>query len=909
MAAFTDIFVRPKIGTRITTWFLAITVSSCVILAWLTYRLSSDSLEHTVREGLLVIAADKARQVETFALERIHSVSALSSAPSVADAMAAFTSALASGGPNSPAYQAAETLHRSFMSHFAESFGYADFFLVSPSGQVLFRMKNGMELGSNLTSGALKGSELASVFDRARTLLQTEISDFAIYPGMTEPAAFIAGPILQRGAVIGVIIFQLSNREIYSVFNDYRGLGETGETMIGSRIGGDVVAVIPFRHDPNAAFQRRASMGSPDMRPLQNAIQGMHGYGHFDDYRGEPVLAVWTYLPSFRWGMVVKQDAVEAFSLIQQQRRATLLFLILMIIPIMIVAFVVARSITRPIRLAAQVAEKVASGDLNVQFTITSRDETGQLLSAIKSMTGELRGMYDNMEEKIRQRTKELKLAQELAEEANRTKSAFLANMSHELRTPMNAILGYSEMLIEEAEDLGQESFIPDLKKIHGAGKHLLALINDILDLSKIEAGKMTVFPEKFDIAAMVNEVVATIQPLVQKKNNRLEVICPADSGTMRTDLTKVRQTLFNLLSNASKFTENGALKLEVCRSAEPDGTWIVFAVSDTGIGMTPAQMGKLFQAFSQADASTTRKFGGTGLGLAISRKFCQMLGGDITVRSEPGKGSTFSARLPAEAPEPKLEPVETVKPVEANHKPVVLVIDDDAVVLDLMSRFLAKEGFTVRTADNGKEGIELAKSIRPAAITLDVMMPGMDGWAVLSALKADPETAGIPIIMVTINDNKEMGFALGAADYLSKPVDWGRLAGLIKHFGAGDSRQVLVVEDEAGAREMIERALKKDGWAVASAENGRVALDKISASRPSLILLDLMMPEMDGFEFLNRLRHNPAWQNIPVIVLTAKDLTADERRRLNGQVQDVLQKGAYAKEQLLREVRELINI
>jgi len=607
--------------------------------------------------------------------------------------------------------------------------------------------------------------------------------------------------------------------------------------------------------------------------------------------------------------MVVKQDAVEAFSLIQQQRRATLFFLILMIIPIMIVAFVVARSITRPIRLAAQVAEKVASGDLNVQFTITSRDETGQLLSAIKSMTGELRGMYDNMEEKIRQRTKELKLAQELAEEANRTKSAFLANMSHELRTPMNAILGYSEMLIEEAEDLGQASFIPDLKKIHAAGKHLLALINDILDLSKIEAGKMTVFPEKFDITAMVNEVVATIQPLVQKKNNRLEVICPADLGTMRTDLTKVRQTLFNLLSNASKFTENGALKLEVCRVAESDGTWVVFAVSDTGIGMTPQQMGKLFQAFTQADASTTRKFGGTGLGLAISRKFCQMMGGDITVRSEPGKGSTFSARLPAEAPEPKLEPVEAAEKVQENQNPVVLVIDDDPVVLDLMSRFLAREGFTVRTADNGKAGIELAKSIRPAAITLDVMMPGMDGWAVLSALKADPETAAIPIVMVTINDNKEMGFALGAADYLSKPVDWGRLAGLIKRLGSGDSRQVLVVEDEAGAREMIERALKKDGWDVTSAENGRVALDKISASRPSLILLDLMMPEMDGFEFLNRLRHNPAWQNIPVIVLTAKDLTADERRRLNGQVQDVLQKGAYAKEQLLREVRELINI
>ena len=501
--------------------------------------------------------------------------------------------------------------------------------------------------------------------------------------------------------------------------------------------------------------------------------------------------------------------------------------------------------------------------------------------------------------------------AREEAESANTTKSAFLANMSHELRTPMNAIIGYSEMLIEEAGDVGQEEFVPDLKKIQSAGKHLLALINDILDLSKIEAGKMTVYPENFDVQTMVREVVSTIQPLVEKNKNRLEVTAVNNLGSMRTDLTKVRQTLFNLLSNASKFTTQGVIKLDVSRFNKEDGAadWLKFDVTDSGIGLTPEQLGRLFEAFSQADASTTRKYGGTGLGLAISRKFCQLMGGDITVQSEFGKGSTFSVVLPAESPESKPEQLAPApKPAtieEAGVKPVVVVIDDDHTVLELMERFLSREGFSVRTADNGKAGIELAKQLKPVAITLDVMMPGMDGWSVMRALKAEPATAEIPVILVTITDNKEMGFALGASDYLTKPVDWNRLAGLLKRIGsAADSQYVLVVEDESSTREMLERTLKKAGWNVRAAANGREALEALRAAAPSLVLLDLMMPEMDGFEFLQQFRHNEQWRQIPVIVLTAKDLTPADRERLNGQVNDILQKGASSREELLQQVR-----
>jgi hypothetical protein len=458
---------------------------------------------------------------------------------------------------------------------------------------------------------------------------------------------------------------------------------------------------------------------------------------------------------------------------------------------------------------------------------------------------------------------------------------------------------------------------------VHASGKHLLALINDVLDLSKVEAGRMELYLEAFDVAGMLQNVVSTVEPLVEANANRLDVRAGADLGVMRADLTKVRQALFNLLSNAAKFTEHGVITLDAAREqddrlqpGERDGVdWLTFRVSDTGIGMTPEQLERLFEAFSQADVTISRKYGGTGLGLALSRRFCQMMGGDITVESTYGVGSTFTIRLPAQpvVTQPALEParaerVGSALTPAAPGESIVLAIDDEPAVLDLVQRFLSKEGFRVVTAASGEEGLKLARELLPHAITLDVLMPGMDGWTVLAALKADSALAGIPVIMMSIVNDKDMGYALGVSEYLNKPIERDALvAALRKYQRGGASSHVLVVDDDAVTREMLRRLMQGEGWTVSEAENGRVALARLAERTPALVLLDLMMPEMDGFQFVVEMQRNEAWRTIPVAVITAKDLTAEDRARLNGAVETILQKGAYSRDELLVELRTLI--
>jgi CheY-like chemotaxis protein/two-component sensor histidine kinase len=488
--------------------------------------------------------------------------------------------------------------------------------------------------------------------------------------------------------------------------------------------------------------------------------------------------------------------------------------------------------------------------------------------------------------------------------------------MSHELRTPMNAIIGYSEMLMEDAEDEGNAEIVGDLRKIHAAGKHLLALINDVLDLSKIEAGKMDLYLESFEIPTMIEEVATTVSSVVQKKNNRLNVDIDPSLETMRADLTKVRQALFNLISNAAKFTANDVITLSARKIVADGRDQVEFAVSDRGIGIPPEKLETIFEEFSQADEATTRDFGGTGLGLAITRRFCQMMGGEIGVESTVGEGSTFTIRLPVRvelaavvqqkaeraAPTPSAES-------EGEGERTILVIDDDPNALDLIGRTLQGAGFRVVTASDGQEALRLARTLRPSAITLDVIMPRMDGWQVLWALKHDPGTRDIPVVMVTMTDERDMGAALGATEYLTKPVERQQLVALLGRYATqSERRNVLVVDDNAEVREVLRRAFEQEGWNVAEAVNGRDALERLAQATPSLILLDLMMPVMDGFEFVMRVRKEPAWRAIPIVVVTAKDITDEDRQRLQGSVVGLVEKRGFGREELLEQIRELVT-
>ncbi len=540
-------------------------------------------------------------------------------------------------------------------------------------------------------------------------------------------------------------------------------------------------------------------------------------------------------------------------------QRIVIAFALGAILLALILGRTISLSLIGPIREIDARLSEIAAGDFTQHVAVGNRDELGALASNVNRMSEQLGDLYQQLEM------------------ASEHKSAFLASMSHELRTPLNAIIGYSEMLYETAQDDGQEEFLPDLAKIRDAGRHLLGLINDILDLSKIEAGKMDLYLEEVDLAGLVEEVRSIVEPLVAANANHLEIVCPARLGTFYTDRTKLKQSLLNLLSNAGKFTHDGRVKLEV----RPADREISFIVSDTGIGMTEEQQGRLFQAFSQAELSTTRRYGGTGLGLAITKHFCEMLGGGITVESVPEQGSTFTVTLPDHG---RAATAASAIPEGAEHAALVMIVDDDPNARDLLAATVRREGYRVIEATDGETALALAREWHPDAVTLDVLMPRMDGWAVLTAFKSDPELAEIPVIIVTVLADRGIAVSLGAAEFLTKPVDRARLAATIRQHVYG-SGVVLVVDDETESRQIARRHLDKLGWEVAEAEDGGGALHWLLQNpRPAMILLDLVMPGMNGFAFL-------------------EELGGAERELLAGRTREVIAKGADDLAQALRRI------
>ena len=595
----------------------------------------------------------------------------------------------------------------------------------------------------------------------------------------------------------------------------------------------------------------------------------------------------------------------------------------MVLLGMLVVAFL-ARRISEPLQRVTESARLLATGDFTAaqRLEVRSQDEVGVLAQAFTKMAGNLRDSYAQLEEsnrtleqKVADRTRELARVTELAEEArqqaegaNRTKSSFLASMSHELRTPLTAIIGFSEMLLAEARDEGRNEAADDLQRIMDSARHLLNLINEILDLSKIEAQKMELHLERFEVATVIREVTNTITPLVKKKANKLVITTAPNLGSMFADIVKIRQNLLNLLSNANKFTDRGEVRLTVDRVTREGGDFLRFVVADTGIGMSPEQLGRLFQAFQQADSSTSRKYGGTGLGLVISKKFSEMMGGRVWAESEEGKGSTFTLEIPAEVKKADTK-VTAKSTAPASATRTVLVVSPDQSIQQLVGAAVVNSGCTLRLAPSGPEGLALARALRPVLITLDSETVGPDGLSLMDQFKSDPELAAIPVVMISKRDGElDPSSSLGAAEFLTKPVSPAELSRVLhRHLRFPPDGHVLLVEDDPVLRELMTRTIENERCPVTVAENGRRALELIRQNPPKLIFLDIMMPVMDGFQFLNEFHLHKEWAHIPVVVLTAKTLTNEELEFLRTHTQRVVQKGATVRDDVMQNIRRYL--
>jgi signal transduction histidine kinase/CheY-like chemotaxis protein len=709
-------------------------------------------------------------------------------------------------------------------------------------------------------------------------------------------------------------------------FDDRRS---AAETLAALRAEPDLVSACIYTKDgrPLAVFVRGESRRDLPRRPGRPGAEFRDGQLALF----EPVVFDGDWVGT----IYLKRNLRGMYARLERYAGIVLGVLLVSSLVALLLSSMLQRVISEPTLRLAEMASRV-SAERNYSLRAAKRgnDEIGVLVDSFNEMMGQIqartldlhqvqgaleRHVAELSDEIVRrQRAQEEALAaKRAAEQSSRAKSAFLANMSHELRTPLNAIIGYSEMLREDADERHNERSAADLTRITAAGRHLLTLINEILDLSKVEAGKIELIWEDVSAAQILEDAAGAMAPLAHKNGNKLTVHCAPGLPAMHVDVVKFRQSLYNLLANACKFTKNGAIEVDVVPVTAGGEDCIEWRVSDTGIGIAPEQVHKLFQPFSQADVSTTRDYGGTGLGLAISQRFCELMGGAIFVSSEPGKGSTFTIRLPQR---PRRHAAETAPAAAATGVIVaptaqepqtntVLVIDDDPTVHDLMARSLAREGFDVVVAPSGAEGLRKARELRPAAITLDVFMPDVDGWAVLSALKADPALAPIPVILLTISDDRRRACALGAAEFLQKPVEPERLFAVLQKVRPDKlAGPVLVVDDDPASRDMAARVLRKELGKVIEAEDGRAALESMALQKPRLIVLDLTMPGMDGFDFISQLGQVADWRNIPIVVLTAREVNAAERMRLGTVVRRILRKGDFPGVELAHEIADVLG-
>jgi signal transduction histidine kinase/DNA-binding response OmpR family regulator len=731
-------------------------------------------------------------------------------------------------------------------------------------------------------------------------------SDVLRARGQTEVAAVvIAVPILDaQRQLVGYLAGTVDLSEVQRL-SIYGRVGAQGQTVVVDRRGR---VIAHPRDDWRLQAKDLSSEGV-----FQQSLGNESGVSWYTDLDGNvPRAAGFATVPVVLWKVWVSEPVAELNSQLRPLILSTLEWLLVAVILALVLAFIGAALLSRPVHELTQAASRLARGDFSQPAQVRKHFVARELLTlagTFNQMGRQVRGAYQNLEEKVQQRTGELQAANQELGRANKLKSEFLANVSHELRTPLSAIIGFSQILLDGIDGPLNDDQRQDVQQVNKSGQSLLLLINQILDLSKIEAGKMELSLERTDLQGVVNAVVESIQPLAQAKGLRIETRFAPDLPAVEADQVRLKQILVNLLSNAVKFTEHGHVEV----MAQPSGRMVRLSVKDTGIGITPEAQKVIFEEFVQGDGSTTRRHGGTGLGLSIARNLVEMHGGAITVLSEPGMGSTFSftvpvwAAPPARATAPNLRLVR--QPTRSLPGGAILVVDDDPSVRQLIARHLEQEGWKTVQAGSASDALDMARELRPQLITLDIMMPDASGWWVLEKLKADPETASIPVLVVSIVDDRRLVFALGASDYLSKPYDRPHLIekvhGLLPDL---KDKRVLVVDDDEDSRSLMARLLREEGAQVLEVPDGAQGLAAASQWFPDLVLLDLMMPGMSGFEMVARLRATPTAANIPIVIVSAKDLTAEDAANLSGHIQRFISKGSIEPEGLAAVVRQVIG-
>src|SRR5438552_2518902 len=718
-------------------------------------------------------------------------------------------------------------------------------------------------------------------------------------------AVVIAVPILdaQRN-LIGFLAGTVDLSEVQRLSN-YSRIGASGQAVVVDRRGR---VIAHPREDWRVEAKDLSSSAI-----FQQSLGQETGVSWYTDLDGNvPRAAGYATVPVVAWKVWVSQPVAELRTELTPLIVSTVEWLLVAIVLALVLGFLAAAWITRPVDELTRAAGRIAQGDFVTPVTVRERfaaKELRALAHTFNQMVRQLSGAYLTLEEKVSQRTSELQAANQELARANKLKSEFLANVSHELRTPLSAIIGFSQILLDGIDGPMSEEQQQDISQVNKSGQSLLTLINQILDLSKIEAGKMELSVERVELPALITSILESISPLAQEKGLRIETRFAPGLPAVEGDAARLKQVLINLLSNAVKFTERGHIEV----IAQPSGRMVRITVKDTGIGISAESQRVVFDEFVQGDGSSTRRHGGTGLGLSIVRKLVEMHGGAISVVSEPGQGSTFTFTVPAwstgQGAVTALQQRPLRRPNQGLPGTAILVVDDDPSVRQLISRHLEQEGWKTVQASNATDALQLARESRPTLITLDIMMPDASGWWVLEKLKEDPQTAGIPVLVVTIVEDQRLVFALGASDYLGKPYDRGALIAKIHRLLPRlEGKRVLVVDDDAEARTMLAKILNEEPADVVLATGGDEAMSLIAQAPPDLVLLDLMMPGMSGFEMVARLRAQPAGASIPVMIVSAKELTAEDVLTLNGHVQRFVAKGSIEPEGLTNAVRQLLG-